>query len=271
MSEKKEIVLMYSGGLDTTYTALQLAEEFSKVHLLTFCNGMCVRAGASKMHVDLLQERFGSDKFEHAIISVSQVFSFLKKGLLKDMVKIHSPLLFDLCCRLSMEVATIFYCVDRGIKCATSGNNPDTQGEIFLQQEKYLNIVSSFFLHHGVQYLHPVKHLDSRKEITKQLEGAGIKTGTNLLGRIGISTQLFTQPFCLWAPVAFFFTSNLRKIPLVQYLDLPLEKAIAYRLRKEKLADNLIDYLKLNSSLSHIYPCKKNNLTKIFRFIYRKR
>ncbi len=270
MIKNKEIALMYSGGLDTTYTALQLAEEFNKVHLVTFCNGICVRVGASKMHVDLLQKRFGSDKFEHSIISVGQILSIFKKDLLKDIAKYRSPLLFDLCCRLSMETAMIFYCLDKGIKYATDGNNHHTQGEIFLQQEKYLDIVSLFFLQHGIQYFYPDKLLKSREEIIKKLEEAGIKTGINLLGNFGITTQLFTQPFCLWAPVTFFFTSNLRKIPLVRYLDLSLEEAIAYRLRKEKLARDFIDYLKLNSSVSRIYPCKKNNLTKFFKFIYRK-
>jgi hypothetical protein len=271
MIEKKEIALMYSGGLDTTYTALQLAEEFSKVHLLTFCNGFCVRVGASKTHVGLLQKRFGSDKFEHSIISVAQILSFLKKGLVKDMVKAHSPLLFDLCCRLSMETAAVFYCLDRGIKYATDGNNPDTQGEIFLQQEKYLKLTAAFFLGYGIQYFHPVKQLESRQRIIKQLEAAGIKTGKNALGKIGITTQLFTQPFCLWAPLTFFFTSKLRKVPGVGYFAISTEDAIAYRLKKEKLAKEVIDYLKLNSSVSHVYPCKKNNLSKLFKFIYRKR
>ena len=79
MVEKKEIALMYSGGLDTTYAALQLAEEFSKVHLLTFCNGACIRVDASKKHALMLQDKFGRDKFEHSIISVAKILSFIKK------------------------------------------------------------------------------------------------------------------------------------------------------------------------------------------------
>jgi hypothetical protein len=268
MIEKKEIALMYSGGLDTTYNALQLADEFSKVHLLTFCNGLCVRVGASKRHVCILQDKFGADKFEHSIVSVAEVFSFLKKDLLKDMVKTRSPLLFDLCCRLSMEVAVIFYCLQRGIKYATDGNNPNTQGEIFLQQERYLERVGAFFVKHGIQYVHPYKYLESRNKVMNKLEAAGIKTGAGLLGAIGITTQLFTQPFCLWAPVAFIFTSYLRKIPGVKYFSLSTEDAITFRLKKEKLAEDFIDYLKLGSSISKIYPCKKSSLSKFIKFIY---
>ena len=46
--DRNEIVLMYSGGLDTTYMAIQLAKEFQKVHLLTFCNGVCINPEASR-------------------------------------------------------------------------------------------------------------------------------------------------------------------------------------------------------------------------------
>lgn len=270
MTEKKEIALMYSGGLDTTYIALQLAEKFSKVHLLTFCNGFCVRVDASKKHVSLLREKFGTDKFEHSIISVAPILSFLKKGLWKDIIKTRSPLLFDLCCRLSMETAVIFYCLERGIKYVTDGNNPDTQGEIFLQQEEYLNKAGAFFSQYGIQYVRPCEYLESRNRVTKKLEEAGIKTGVNLLGKIGITTQLFTQPFCLWAPITFFFTSNIRKLPFVKYFSLSTKDAVMFRLKKEKRAKDFIDYLKLNSSVSRIYPCKKKNLSKIFKFIHGK-
>jgi|GEM_PF-1196560 len=270
MTEKKEIALMYSGGLDTTYAALQLAEEYSKVHLLTFCNGACIRVGASKKHVTMLRDKFGRDKFEHSIISVANILRFLKKDLLKDMARARSPLLFDLCCRLSMEVAVVFYCLEREIKYVTDGNNPNTQGEIFLQQEKYLDKAVDFFSKYGIQYIRPYKNLMSRKDLTGKLEASGIKTGVNLLGKIGITTQLFTQPFCLWAPVAFLFTSNIRKLPFIGYFSLSTEDAVAFRLKKEKLAADFIDYLKLGSSISRIYPCKKNKLSKFFKFIYGK-
>lgn len=269
MNKNKEIALMYSGGLDTTYAALQLAQEFSKVHLLTFCNGFCVRVDASKKHVLMLQEKFGKDKFKHHIILIGDIFSFLRKDLLKDILKYRSPLLFDLCCRLSMEVATIFYCLERGIKYATDGNNPATQGEIFLQQEKYLKVVGDFFFQYSIQHIHPHRRLESRKDILNQLNAVGIKSGVKFLETIRISSQLRTQPFCLWTPVAFLFTSPIRKIPFIKYFALSIEDAISFRLRKEKLAKDFIDYLRLNSSVSRIYPCK-NNLAKLFRFKHSK-
>jgi len=256
---------MYSGGIDTTYTALQLAEDFNKIHLLTFCNGFCIRLGSSKKHVSLLQEKFGNDKFQHSIILISEILNFLKKDLLKSMLKYRTPLLLDLCCRLSMEIAMIFYCLENDVKYVTEGNNPNTQGEMFLQQERYLEVARHFFSQYDIEYIHPYRFLDTRKEVSRRLECFGIKTGIRVLENMGITSQLFTQPFCLWAPVAFLFTSRLRKAPFIQYFNLSTEDAIKIRLEKEKLAKDIIDYLRLNSYASRLHPYKKNILNKFFR------
>jgi hypothetical protein len=265
MINNNEIALMFSGGLDTTYLALQLAERFSKVHLLTFCNGFCLRVDASKKHVVMLQEKYGKEKFEHTIFSISEIFSFIKNGLLRDMLAYHSPLVFDLCCKLSMEVATIAYCTKNKVSYVIDGNNPYTQGEIFMQQSEYLGVVQKFFSRHNIQYLLEGRHKESRNEILRKLDSCGINTGIRLFEYIGITPQLFTQPFCLWAPIAFFFTSQLRHFPLIKYFDLPIAKAINLRHRKEKTAEVLIEYFKFNYAASLIYPCKKSILSRFLR------
>ena len=264
--ERREIALMYSGGMDTTYMALQLAEELTKVHLLTFCNGVCVRPDASKRHVSMLRDKFGRDRFEHTIIPVEEILSFLKKDISKDMVRYRSPLLFDLCCRLSMEVATILYCLPRGIRYVTDGNNPNTQGEMFIQQKKYLKVAADFFSDYDIETVRSYATLGSRDEISRKLGEAGINTGVKWLKFLGITTQLFTQPFCLWAPIAFLFTSNLRKVPFIRYFSLSVEDAITFRMEKEKLARPFIDYFKSNHSAYSERPCT-SKLGKFFKCI----
>ncbi|OGW75955.1 MAG: hypothetical protein A2Z72_04640 [Omnitrophica bacterium RBG_13_46_9] len=262
--KNKEIALMYSGGLDTTYAALTLAETFSKVHLLTFCNGVCLRPRASRKHFSMLREKFGRDKFEHTVIPIAHIFAFLRKNIIKDMLKYRSPLLFDLCCRLSMEIATILYCMDKRVSYATDGSNPRTQGQMFIQQEGYLKLVDKFFSRYGIESVRSYNMLCSRDEIRQRLRDKGINTEVRWLRFLGISTQLFTQPFCLWAPVAFLFTSATRKIPLIRYFSLSQEKAIIYRMEKEKLAQRFIEYLRYNYSLSHEKNCIKR-VSRLFR------
>lgn len=265
--DNSEIALMYSGGLDTTYTALQLAEKFSKVHLLTFCNGVCIRPHVSRRHVCMLREKFGNDKFEHVVIPVEEIFALIKKkSIWKDMVSYRSPLLFDLCCRLSMEVATILYCLPRGIKYATDGNNPSTQGEMFLQQREYLKMADDFFARYDIKIIRTHKIFDSRDKISRKLDEAGMDTGVRWLKIFGISTQLFTQPFCLWAPVAFLFTSRLRKLPFIKYFALSTSEAIKFRTQKEEMVRPFIDYFKSDYSISSERPCM-SKLSRFFKCI----
>ena len=253
---RDEIALMYSGGLDTTYAALKLADKFSKVHLLTFCNGICVCVNNSKKHIALLQDRFG-DKFHHSIIPISHILDLVKNGIMGDIKRYKSPLLFDLCCRLSMEIATILYCLDKRIGNVSDGNNPKTQGQMFIQQSDYLKKVDKFFSFYNINSYRSYDTFDSREEISSELKKSGIDTGSKWLKYMGISTQLFTQPFCLWAPVAFLFTSDLRKIPIIKPFALSVDKAIEYRLEKERIAHRFIDYLRYNYPLSYQKGCTK--------------
>lgn len=46
-AESSEISLMFSGGVDSTATALILAEQYDRVHLLTYC---LVRHGQNCAH-----------------------------------------------------------------------------------------------------------------------------------------------------------------------------------------------------------------------------
>jgi hypothetical protein len=239
-----EVALMYSGGLDTSYVALRLAEEFDRVHLVTFCNGMCFRPGASRKHVTLFRGMFGAEKFVHALVPSAPIFRELRKGLAWEMVRHRSPLLFDLCCRLSMETAAIDYCRRHGITLIADGSNPASQGEIFLQQEAYLETSRRYFAAHGISCIAEYNTISKRALISAELRKRGIVTGAGWLEKLSISSQLHTQPFCIWAPVPFFFTSFLRKLPFIRYFDLPVGRAIIFRRKKEAQAELILERLR---------------------------
>ena len=238
--KRDEIALMYSGGLDTTYAAIRLAESFSKVHLLTFCNGVCVRLKASERHVSILRERFGVDRIAHSIIDARDIFGRLREDLSEGMRRHNSPLVFDLCCRLAMETATIIYCLKSDVGCASDGSNPRTQGQMFIQQAEYLKEVDLFYSRHGIESIRPYELLKNRDEIIAVLKDYGIDTGIGWLKYLGITNQLLTQPVCLWAPVPFLFTSDLRKIPFIKRFGLSVEDAIEIRKEKEETAHKII-------------------------------
>lgn len=231
---------MYSGGLDTTAAALVLAQDFKRVHLVTFCNGFCIRVSRSKLHFKQLQAKFGADKIIHEIIDAQGIFSQIKTGLMEYIGKYRSPLVFDLCCRLAMETALIIYCLRNNISYVADGNSL-AQDQIFLQQAEYMRAVDQFFQDYTIQSIHPVMDYEERSRRIKRIGDSGFSKGHEWLEKyLGIGSQLFNQPFCLWAPVPFFFTSGLRKLPFINKFNLPLEKALEFRKEREAVARECI-------------------------------
>ncbi len=243
----KELVMMFTGGTDTTLAADRIAEagEYDRIHLLTFCNGICVRVEHSRIHAEELVKKHGADLISHEIIYVTELFKKVRSPL-KSMIKEYdSTLTFDLCCRLSMESRAIMYALDHGIPEICDGTNID-QGRLFLERPEYLRVSKAFFASFGIRYFSPVyAKAGGRMGRRDELIRRGFTVGPGFLEKLNISSCLSTQPFCLMAFHTFFFTSFLRNAPLLKYFiqkhNLPLDRAIELRLDREVIARQAIE------------------------------
>ncbi len=244
---KKELVMMFTGGTDTTLAADRIAEagEYDRLHLLTFCNGICVRVEHSRIHAEELVKKHGSDLISHEIIYVTELFKTIRSPL-KPMIKEYdSTLTFDLCCRLSMESRAIMYALDHGLSEVCDGTNID-QGRLFLERPEYLRVSKAFFASFGIRYFSPVYAKEGgRMGRRDELIRRGFTVGPRFFESLNISTCLSTQPFCLMAFHTFFFTSFLRNAPLLRRFiakhNLSLERAIQLRLDRETIARQAIE------------------------------
>ncbi len=242
-----EICMMFSGGLDTTLAAARLLEEddTSRLHLLTFCNGLCVRVDHSKIHVEELRELYGADRIVHRISYVTEIFEEIRRPVWEQIRKAGSTLAIDLCCRLSFETAAIIYCVNNGLSRLADGTNVD-QGRLFLVEKPgYLKVAREFFDSYGIDYFSPVyQRLDGREGRVEELRRRGFTVGPKALEKFNITSSLAHQPFCLFGIHTFFFTSFLRSLPLlgrgIARLNLDLEDAIALRLDRQEVARGII-------------------------------
>lgn len=235
-----EVALMYSGGGDTTLAAAILAKQYKRVHLVTLCNGLCMRLDRSAKHVRKLKEIFGEKQFVHKTIYITDLLYQIRGSLLRFSLQQHrSPLLFDLCCKLAMETAMIIYCLENNINLSADGNN-SAQGEIFLQQSEYLKAVDTFFETFNIKLIHPVYPISSRRKRDIELRNLGVCDGNRTLTFLGISSQFFNQPFCLRASITFFFTSWVRHLPFIKRSTLLSKDAISLRANLEPMAKRYI-------------------------------
>ena len=250
-----ELVMMFTGGTDTTLAAARILDEgeVDKLHLVTFCNGICIKVENSAKHAVELEDMYGAEKIHHEIIYVTEFFERLRSPLLGIVKESGSTLAFDLCCRLSMETAAIIYALDHGIDRVCDGTNID-QGRLFLERPEFLRVAKDYFASFGIEYFSPVYaqsggRLGRRAELIER----GFSVGPEFLERLNITTCIGHQPFCMAAFHTFMFTSFVRELPVVgKVIDrfgLPLDRAIELRLDREKIGREIIDeHLAFNAS-----------------------
>lgn len=229
MYQEKETAIMFTGGQDSTSAACALLEKGQKVHLLSFNNGLCICLYKPAERVKELKNFFGNEKVTHNLIDSQEAMKFLKIKSTKFFKKYRSPLILDLICRFAMEMNTIIYCKKNNIASVADGNNI-AQNQIFMQQKEYLDISDAFYGQFSIESLHPVFFSSTTRETNLKILGEyGFNEGHKCFEKLNISSQMLNQPFCLWAPVSFLFTSPLRKFGFEKIMGLKTEDAIEIR------------------------------------------
>ena len=220
----RSIGLLFSGGLDSTLEAVERLKEYDAVHLLSFNNGCCVNMNGARQRAGELRRIFGATRIHHAEVDTAP----LRRKLLYDsegrLWRYKSPLVFDLACKMAAVIELIFHARTHGLSRIADGASID-QTQVFLQHPEMSAHIRPLFEQYGVEMVKPVLFHISREEKIKRLEGLGFESGSGLLEKLHITSQIMHQPFCLYGFVTFFFTSPLRHVPLIKRMSLPMEQA----------------------------------------------
>jgi len=237
-----DVAVSFSGGLDTTLGVLLMLEHFERVHLNIFCNGYCLRVHAPHERVEQLRRIYGDDRIVCTTTASRPSLDAMLPRFGADLKRTGSPLIFDLCCRLSMEVELITYCLRHGITHAADGLNC-AQPVIFMLMPEYIQLADRFMEEYGIQFLHPVYHFGDREQRRKLLDDNGLNVevkAISLVQRLGIlpqiSEQITLQPLCYAQLPIFLLTSPIRHAPVLRKFGLPLALAQQYRLERQELA-----------------------------------
>jgi hypothetical protein len=240
------VAVSFSGGLDTTLGVVLLLEHFERVHLNIYCNGYCIRAHSPHARVEQLRRRFGEDRIVCRTTAIRDLLDRVLGDYYPDLKRTGSPLIFDLCCRFSMEIATILYCLENDISHAADGLNC-AQPVIFMLEPEYIRMANAFMSEYKIQFLHPVYHFGDRDARRALLDENDLNQEVKLISfvqRAGIlpqiSEQILTQPLCYAQLPIFLLTSPLRNAPVLRKFGLPTPHAKAYREERQRIARELI-------------------------------
>jgi len=152
-----EIVVLFSGGTDSTLTAALMAKEYRKVHLVTYDRFGFFSINNSGLNVEKLKNKFGKDKFTHQIIDINSLTKYVfYERYFRNLIKYRFFLLSNCgLCKLAMHIRTIIFCLKNGVANACDGANKAM--DIFpVQMKIVIDEIKNMYSRFGVNFSTPV-------------------------------------------------------------------------------------------------------------------
>lgn len=173
---KKEVLLMYSGGLDSLLSCIRLVNEGYKVYLIHFDNGSSIGTENIQKGAQNIIDKY-KDKVEYlGIASTAGTFNYYRilseienlnaEELNKKYGKISMSQYRCLLCRMSMYTYAVALAKKMNIKYIAEGAR---KSQLFaIEQEELLNEFRDFCNKFGIELLTPV--LEVKDDFYKENE-----------------------------------------------------------------------------------------------------
>lgn len=216
--------LLFSGGLDTTLEVVERMKTHREAHLLTFNNGYCINTKGGIRRAGEMKDRFGDDRIIDLLINTKPLMQTILRDFKALWKEYRSPLIVDMGCKMAAVTELILYAKKHGIEEISDGAAVE-QTQIFIQHPEFSAHVKPLISAYGLRFLKPLLFDMGRDEKIAMLDDLEFDGGSKVLEKLHITSQLKHQPFCLIGFSTFFFTSPLRKIPVIQRYGLPMKQA----------------------------------------------
>ena len=160
-----EVLVLFSGGTDSTLAAALMAQQYKKVHLVTYDRFGFFGIKNSKINVNKLKNIFGDDKFTFKITKYNNLAKYVFYEKYWHNVMKYGFFMLSTCglCKLAMHIKTIDYCLKNKVYNVCDGANkgmylfPAQMKDVILEVK---NMYSKF----GINYTNPVFHFDGHQD-----------------------------------------------------------------------------------------------------------
>lgn len=166
----KRVAVLFSGGIDSSYTAVSLLKQGYDVTLIHFDNGAMLESELAYCRYNEIKKNFDNVSY----ISQSSV-GFFRRLALKDIeqdFKKFNNNLICLGCRYAMHTKMINYCLQNEIYIVADGAMVK-QNFYSEQTEVAISFFKAFYMKNKISYINPV-YLMSKEEIKYGLFDEGI-------------------------------------------------------------------------------------------------
>ncbi|MBP7795739.1 MAG: hypothetical protein KA059_03055 [Elusimicrobiales bacterium] len=160
-----DVVLLYSGGSDSTLASVLLLEKFKNLRLITFSRFGLSNINNSSLNAEKLKNKYPG-RVTHEIINIDKIFKFISyERYIKNLYK-YGFFNLSTCglCKLAMHIRAAIYCIDNRIEYIADGANkamymfPD-------QQNGYIDMLKKFYSKLKIKYENPVFDFESPPDI----------------------------------------------------------------------------------------------------------
>ncbi|MBD3264820.1 MAG: hypothetical protein GF375_06935 [Candidatus Omnitrophica bacterium] len=169
----EEIVVLYSGGTDSTCCAALMAGKFSRLHLLSYNRFGLFGINNIKTNVSRLKDKFGENKFIHKDLNIDKLFKKVSYSRYFYNIRNYGFFVLSTCglCKLTMHLRTLIYCLDEGVKNVCDGSNKNMK--FFPGQMKIvIEEIKRMYSEYGINFMTPVYELNHPENL-----GWAAKTG----------------------------------------------------------------------------------------------
>jgi predicted subunit of tRNA(5-methylaminomethyl-2-thiouridylate) methyltransferase len=168
MFQKKEAVLLFSGGRDSSLAAVRLIEMGYEIHLLTFDNGAIEDIARSNLRLAEFNDEIKKNIITRKIINCKELFKKIALfGVEKD-IKSFKTNLICMGCKMAMHTISVNYCLKNDIKVIADGYTY-YQREWPEQMPKAIEEIRNFHSKYGIEYINPVYDIKSKENAKERL------------------------------------------------------------------------------------------------------
>jgi len=165
----KKIAILFSGGVDSTATAIYYLKQGYETHLLTFDNGAEKWLELAGYKADWIKKRFPKLCSWELLDSTNLFHELAIRPLEQDVKKFG--VLVCCGCKLAMLCEAIIYCKRNGIARLADGFQ--RQQDYYPEQTPdYMTPADRFAFRYGIKYLHPFWEHPELKQAQITLGGA---------------------------------------------------------------------------------------------------
>jgi len=198
--------VLFSGGSDSTLTAVRLLEKFDQVHLLTFSHPAIPEGGRRSLaNSQRLKARYGESRVVHRIVDISSLLGIVyseQKRLPLAEFDLFARMNYCGACKIAMYLAVMKYCLSNGIPFFASGANNDGADIISDQMVVVSDFLRDFFGRYGIRYCTPVYNVGRTDWVLHELGVTDARNTKSRATRKASVRQAYCDnafPYTIWA------------------------------------------------------------------------